>query len=50
MAEMKKVNLYGENSYPSGYPNQTKSRSYLLAILTESYNYFLLYLGFFRVK
>ena len=45
MAEIeKKFNLYG-----ASYPNQSKSRPCLLSNLNENYNYFLLYLGFFRV-
>ena len=35
--------------YGASYPNQSKSRPYVLSILNENYNYFLLYLGFFRV-
>ena len=33
--------------YGVSYPNQSKSIPYVLSILNENYNYFLLYLGFF---
>ena len=39
-----------ENICLSGYPNQSKSRPYLISIFNEKYNYFLRYLGIFRVQ
>ena len=33
--------------YGVSYPNQSKSIPYVLSILNENYNYFLLCLGFF---
>ena len=47
MAETKKSKHFSkEKKYPSSYPNQSKSRPYLLSTFNENYNYFLLYLDF----
>ena len=45
-----KKTFFEEKIYPSGYPNQAKSRPYLLSIFNEKYNYFLLYLAFFGLQ
>ena len=47
MAEIKKVNGRAEKLQPSGYPNISKSRLYLLSPFREKYNYILHYLGYF---
>ena len=46
------LNLLPEDGWnqiqPSGYPNWSKSRTYLLSIFNEKYNYLLCYLDFFQ--
>ena len=46
----KKLNTCQDKSTPSGYPKIGKSRSYLVAIFQEKYDYFLSYFGRFLVK
>ena len=49
-SKSKKVNSFWKKIYPSGYPNQSKSRPCLLSVSNENYNYILLYLGFCCVQ
>ena len=46
----KKVNIFKEKIYSSGYQNIQKLRRYLISILNEKHNRFLWYLVFFWAK
>ena len=50
MTEIKKTKYFQDKIQPSGCPNIAKSKPYLLSILQEKYDYFLLYFGYFLPK